>query len=138
MTERESHRHHEKRPRFVSLHVDGCDPLHKVTIIPRGRALGVTWNLPERDRYSMSMKQMEGAARALLRRPHRREQLIYGRINLNTGARNDIQQRPKWRARWSWNMACRNGLGWLRYRDIMKGLPRPQRPRQSVWEETAK
>ena len=58
---------------LVSLHVPhGCDPLHKVTIIPRGRALGVTWNLPERDRYSMNMKQMKARLALCLRRTHRR------------------------------------------------------------------
>src|SRR3712207_7385832 len=57
--EKKSTAYHEAGHALVSLHVPGCDPLHKVTIIPRGRALGVTWNLPERDRYSMSMKQMK-------------------------------------------------------------------------------
>ncbi len=69
----------------------GCDPLHKVTIIPRGRALGVTWNLPERDRYSMTMKQMK-ARLALCFGGRIAEQLIYGNDELNTGASNDIQQ----------------------------------------------
>src|SRR3954463_1702326 len=57
--EKKATAYHEAGHALVSLHVPGCDPLHKVTIIPRGRALGVTWNLPERDRYSMTMKQMK-------------------------------------------------------------------------------
>ena len=75
--EKKATAYHEAGHALVSLHVDGCDPLHKVTIIPRGRALGVTWNLPERDRYSMSMKQMK-ARLALCFGGRIAEQLIYG------------------------------------------------------------
>src|SRR3546814_3704510 len=57
--EKKATAYHEAGHALVSLHVEGNDPLHKVTIIPRGRALGVTWNLPERDRYSTNMKQMK-------------------------------------------------------------------------------
>jgi len=89
--EKKATAYHEAGHALVSLHVDGCDPLHKVTIIPRGRALGVTWNLPERDRYSMSMKQMK-ARLALCFGGRIAEQLIYGLDELNTGASNDIQQ----------------------------------------------
>ena len=75
--EKKATAYHEAGHALVSLHVPGCDPLHKVTIIPRGRALGVTWNLPERDRYSMSMKQMK-ARLALCFGGRIAEQLIYG------------------------------------------------------------
>src|SRR3546814_3861507 len=77
--------------RLCSLHVEQNHPLHKVTIIPRGRALGVTWNLPERDRYSQNMKQMK-ARLALCFGGRITEQLIYGKDELNTGASNDIQR----------------------------------------------
>src|SRR3546814_14247045 len=76
---------------LVSLHVEKNDPLQKVTIIPRGRALGVTWNLPERDRYSQNLKQMK-ARLALCFGGRIAEQLIYAKDELNTGASNDIQQ----------------------------------------------
>ena len=49
---------HEAGHAVVMLHAEGHEPLHKVTIIPRGRALGVTFALPERDRLSMSYKQL--------------------------------------------------------------------------------
>src|SRR3546814_14536236 len=75
--EKKSTAYHEAGHALVSLHVDGCDPLHKVTIIPRGRALGVTWNLPERDRYSTNMKQMK-ARLALCFGGRIPERLIYG------------------------------------------------------------
>ena len=107
---------HEAGHALVSLHVDGCDPLHKVTIIPRGRALGVTWNLPERDRYSMSMKQMK-ARLALCFGGRIAEQLIYGMDSLNTGASNDIQQATDMARSMVMEYGMSEKLGWLRYRD---------------------
>ena len=108
--------YHEAGHALVSLHVDGCDPLHKVTIIPRGRALGVTWNLPERDRYSMSMKQMK-ARLALCFGGRIAEQLIYGMDSLNTGASNDIQQATDMARSMVMEYGMSEKLGWLRYRD---------------------
>ena len=107
---------HEAGHALVSLHVEGCDPLHKVTIIPRGRALGVTWNLPERDRYSMSMKQMK-ARLALCFGGRIAEQLIYGQDALNTGASNDIQQATDMARSMVMEYGMSEKLGWLRYRD---------------------
>ncbi|UAK24908.1 ATP-dependent zinc metalloprotease FtsH [Sphingomonas nostoxanthinifaciens] len=107
---------HEAGHALVSLHVPGCDPLHKVTIIPRGRALGVTWNLPERDRYSMTMKQMK-ARLALCFGGRIAEQLIYGADELNTGASNDIQQATDMARSMVMEYGMSEKLGWLRYRD---------------------
>ena len=64
--------YHEAGHALVGLHMPKHDPLHKVTIIPRGRALGVTMSLPERDRYSMSKIEMKSRHRQHVRRPHRR------------------------------------------------------------------
>ena len=108
--------YHEAGHALVSLHVDGCDPLHKVTIIPRGRALGVTWNLPERDRFSMNMKQMK-ARLALCFGGRIAEQLIYGKDELNTGAANDIQQATDMARSMVMEYGMSEKLGWLRYRD---------------------
>ncbi|WP_420141576.1 ATP-dependent zinc metalloprotease FtsH [Sphingomonas sp.] len=118
MTEEEKRAtaYHEAGHALVSLHVEGCDPLHKVTIIPRGRALGVTWNLPERDRYSMSMKQMK-ARLALAFGGRIAEQLIYGMDSLNTGASNDIQQATDMARAMVMEYGMSEKLGWLRYRD---------------------
>ena len=107
---------HEAGHALVSLHVPGCDPLHKVTLIPRGRALGLTWNLPERDRYSMSMKQMK-ARLALCFGGRIAEQLIYGQDELNTGASNDIQQATDMARSMVMEYGMSEKLGWLRYRD---------------------
>ena len=114
--EKKSTAYHEAGHALVSLHVDGCDPLHKVTIIPRGRALGVTWNLPERDRYSTNMKQMK-ARLALCFGGRIAEQLIYGKDELNTGASNDIQQATDMARSMVMEYGMSEKLGWLRYRD---------------------
>ncbi|MBA4748973.1 MAG: ATP-dependent zinc metalloprotease FtsH, partial [Sphingopyxis sp.] len=114
--EKKATAYHEAGHALVSLHVDGCDPLHKVTIIPRGRALGVTWNLPERDRYSMNMKQMK-ARLALCFGGRIAEQLIYGADELNTGAANDIQQATDMARSMVMEYGMSEKLGWLRYRD---------------------
>lgn len=114
--EKKATAYHESGHALVSLHVPGCDPLHKVTIIPRGRALGVTWNLPDRDRYSMSMKQMK-AKLALCFGGRIAEQLIYGEDSLNTGASNDIQQATDMARAMVMEYGMSEKLGWLRYRD---------------------
>ena len=114
--EKKATAYHESGHALVSLHVPGCDPLHKVTIIPRGRALGVTWNLPERDRYSMTMKQMK-ARLALCFGGRIAEQLIYGAEELNTGASNDIQQATDLARSMVMEYGMSEKLGWLRYRD---------------------
>ena len=141
MTEEEKRAtaYHEAGHALVSLHVDGCDPLHKVTIIPRGRALGVTWNLPERDRYSMSMKQMK-ARLALCFGGRIAEQLIYGQDALNTGASNDIQQATDMARSMVMEYGMSEKLGWLRYRDNQEEvfLGHSVARSQSVSEETAR
>jgi cell division protease FtsH len=118
MTEEEKRAtaYHEAGHALVSLHVEHNDPLHKVTIIPRGRALGVTWNLPDRDRYSMSMKYMK-ARLALCFGGRIAEQLIYGADELNTGASNDIQQATDMARSMVMEYGMSEKLGWLRYRD---------------------
>jgi cell division protease FtsH len=137
--EKKATAYHESGHALVSLHVDGCDPLHKVTIIPRGRALGVTWNLPERDRYSMSMKQMK-ARLALCFGGRIAEQLIYGIDSLNTGASNDIQQATEMARAMVMEYGMSKKLGWLRYRDNQEEvfLGHSVARSQSVSEETAK
>ena len=130
---------HEAGHALVSLHVPGCDPLHKVTIIPRGRALGVTWNLPERDRFSMSMKQMK-ARLALCFGGRIAEQLIYGADELNTGASNDIQQATDMARSMVMEYGMSEKLGWLRYRDNQDEvfLGHSVARSQTVSEETAR
>ena len=137
--EKKATAYHEAGHALVSLHVPGCDPLHKVTIIPRGRALGVTWNLPDRDRYSMTMKQMK-ARLALCFGGRIAEQLIYGADELNTGAANDIQQATDMARAMVMEYGMSEKLGWLRYRDNQDEvfLGHSVARSQTVSEETAK
>jgi cell division protease FtsH len=137
--EKKATAYHEAGHALVSLHVPGCDPLHKVTIIPRGRALGVTWNLPERDRYSMTMKQMK-ARLALCFGGRIAEQIIYGADELNTGASNDIQQATDMARSMVMEYGMSEKLGWLRYRDNQEEvfLGHSVSRNQSVSEETAR
>jgi cell division protease FtsH len=67
------------------------DPVYKVTIIPRGRALGVTQFLPEQDRYSMSKRRLESSI-ATLFGGRIAEELIFGEDAVTTGASNDIER----------------------------------------------
>ena len=82
---------HEAGHAVVNVLVEENDPLHKVTIIPRGRALGVTMSLPERDKLSYSKKWCE-ARLAMTFGGRVAEQIAYGKEHLNTGASSDITQ----------------------------------------------
>jgi cell division protease FtsH len=82
--------YHEAGHAIVGLVVPGSDPLHKVTIIPRGRALGVTMSLPERDRLTMTKEWME-AKIAVAFGGRIAEKLIYGENHMNSGAASDIR-----------------------------------------------
>jgi cell division protease FtsH len=81
--------YHEAGHAIVGLSVP-YDPLHKVTIIPRGRALGVTMNLPEGDRYSRTRKWCE-ARMAVLFGGREAEMILGGPDNVTNGATGDIQ-----------------------------------------------
>jgi len=83
--------YHEAGHALVGLYMPKCDPLHKVTIIPRGRALGVTMNLPERDHLSISEIQIKSRL-AMTFGGRAAEEIVFGKENITTGAGNDIQQ----------------------------------------------
>jgi cell division protease FtsH len=107
---------HEAGHAIVALNVEGNNPLHKVTIIPRGRALGVTWTMPERDMLSRSQKQMK-ADLAMSFGGRIAEQLIYGEDEINTGAASDLQQATKLARSMVMDYGMSKTLGWLHYRD---------------------
>ncbi len=88
--ERRNTAYHEAGHAIVGLASPGSDPLHKVTIIPRGRALGVTFYLPEGDRYSRTREWCE-ARLAVAFGGREAELILGGEKNVTTGASGDIQ-----------------------------------------------
>lgn len=83
--------YHEAGHAIVGLSVPDHDPVYKVTIIPRGRALGVTMFLPEQDRYSHSKRRLESQLSSLFG-GRIAEELIFGGDSVTTGASNDIMR----------------------------------------------
>lgn len=83
--------YHESGHALVGLTVEQHDPVYKVTIIPRGRALGVTMFLPDQDRYSYSRQRLESQIASLFG-GRIAEELIFGASNITTGASNDIER----------------------------------------------
>ncbi|MEX2629433.1 MAG: AAA family ATPase, partial [Tistlia sp.] len=112
--EKELTAYHEAGHALVGLYIEGNDPLHKVTIIPRGRALGVTMNLPERDRYGFKKSEIH-AKLAMMFGGRVAEELIYGREHITTGAGNDIQQATNLARRMVTEWGMSEKLGPLRY-----------------------
>jgi cell division protease FtsH len=108
--------YHEAGHALVGLNMPKTDPLHKVTIIPRGRALGVTMNLPERDQLSMSETQMLSRL-AMMYGGRMAEELVFGKENITTGAGNDIQQATNLARRMVTEFGFSDKLGRLRYAD---------------------
>ncbi|MBE9526562.1 MAG: ATP-dependent zinc metalloprotease FtsH [Proteobacteria bacterium] len=83
--------YHEAGHAIVGLLVPSHDPVYKVSIIPRGRALGVTMFLPEEDRYSLTKEQLNSQISSLFG-GRIAEELIYGSDQVTTGASNDIER----------------------------------------------
>jgi cell division protease FtsH len=83
--------YHEAGHAIVGRVVPDHDPVYKVSIIPRGRALGVTMFLPEEDRYSLTKKQLESQISSLFG-GRIAEELIFGKDSVTTGASNDIER----------------------------------------------
>ncbi len=139
LKEKELTAYHEAGHALVGVFTPGNDPLHKVTIIPRGRALGVTMNLPERDKYSETKTEMN-AKLAMIFGGRVAEELIFGKENITSGASNDILQATQ-RARAmvvEWGMS--DILGPLRYSENEEDvfLGRSVTQRKSMSDETAK
>jgi cell division protease FtsH len=82
---------HEAGHAVIALRVPGLDPLHKVTIVPRGRALGVTASLPEEDRHNYTKEWLEGQL-IMLFGGRVAEEAVFGEKKITTGAGNDIER----------------------------------------------
>ena len=108
--------YHEAGHALVALNMPKHDPLHKVTIIPRGRALGVTMSLPERDKYGYSKTELTSKL-AMMFGGRVAEELVFGKDNVTTGAGNDIQQATGLARRMVTEFGFSDKLGPLRYSD---------------------
>ena len=82
--------YHEGGHALVALSVPSADPVHKATIIPRGRALGMVMQLPEGDRYSLNYEQMTSRL-AIMMGGRVAEEIIFGKDKVTSGASSDIQ-----------------------------------------------
>jgi cell division protease FtsH len=82
--------YHEAGHAIVGIYAPGCDPIHKATIIPRGRALGMVMRLPEKDKYSVTREKMKSDM-AMAMGGRVAEEIIFGYDKVTSGASSDIQ-----------------------------------------------
>ena len=117
--------YHEAGHAIVGYIVPEHDPVYKVTIIPRGRALGLTWYLPEGDRYSTSKRRLESHIASLFG-GRCAEELIFGADGVTTGASNDIERATDLARSMvtKWGLSDQAGAAHVLGRE-RRGLPRP-------------
>jgi cell division protease FtsH len=106
--------YHEGGHALCMLYAEGHEPLHKVTIIPRGRALGITMFLPERDKYSQSKIEIKAMVASLFG-GRVAEELIFGPDKVTTGAADDIRRATTLARRMVTEFGFSEKLGPLRY-----------------------
>ncbi len=131
--------YHEGGHAIVALNEKASDPIHKATIIPRGRALGVVWTLPERDKYSHTREYMEAnISKAMGGRVA--EEMIFGHDKVTSGASSDIQMATKLAKDMVTKFGMSNELGPLSYGENEDEvfLGRSITRQQHMSEETAK
>lgn len=118
MTEEEKRltAYHEAGHALVGMHLPQHDPLHKVTIIPRGRALGLTWNLPTEDKHSYT-KQYCISRLCSTFGGREAELLVFGPENVTNGASGDIQQATRMARAMVMEWGMSEKLGPIRYRN---------------------
>ncbi len=131
--------YHEGGHALVALSVPNTDPVHKATIIPRGRALGMVMQLPERDKLSMSYEQMTSRL-AILFGGRVAEEIIFGKEKVTSGASSDISQATKLARAMVMKWGYSDKLGFVEYGEnqdeVFLGMS-VQRT-QNISEETSK
>ena len=117
--------YHEAGHAIVGHSVPEHDPVYKVTIIPRGRALGLTWYLPEGDRYSTSKRRLESHITSLFG-GRCAEELIFGADGVTTGASNDIERATDLARSMvtKWGLSDQAGAAHV-FRGERRSVPRP-------------
>ena len=106
--------YHEAGHALVTVHMPASDPIHKATIIPRGRALGLVMRLPEKDRYSYARDQLE-ANLAIAMAGRIAEEIIFGPEKVTTGAASDIKMATSMARRMVTEWGMSEKLGPLTY-----------------------
>jgi cell division protease FtsH len=117
--------YHEAGHAIVGRMVPEHDPVYKVSIMPRGGALGITMFLPERDQYSASKDKLEGQISSLFG-GRVAEALIYGKNKVTTGASNDIQRATQLARNMVTKWGLSDRLGPMDYGDSEGGYMGPQ------------
>lgn len=131
--------YHEAGHAIVAMNVKMADPVHKATIVPRGRALGMVMQLPEGDRYSMKYQQMIDRI-AIMAGGRVAEELIFGPENITSGASSDIEQATKLARAMVTRWGFSEKLGTVAYGDNQEEvfLGHSVARSQNVSEETAR
>ena len=106
--------YHEAGHAIVGRLVPEHDPVYKVSIIPRGRALGVTMFLPEKDSYSVSIRKLESQLSGLFG-GRAAEELIFGAESVTTGASNDIEKATEISRKIVTSWGLSNSMGPINY-----------------------
>jgi cell division protease FtsH len=112
--------YHEAGHALVSLNEPASDPIHKATIIPRGRALGMVMRLPERDNYSYHRDKMH-ADLAVSMGGRVAEEIIFGHDKVSSGASSDIQYATKLARSMVTKWGMSDKLGPLQYEESQEG-----------------
>jgi cell division protease FtsH len=131
--------YHEAGHAVLGLRIPGLDPVHKVTIVPRGRALGITASLPEEDRHTYTKEWLEGQL-AMLFGGRVAEEMIFGHERITTGAGNDIDRATAMARRMVTQFGMSDVIGLMAVGDAEHEvfLGRELSQRRSVSEHTAR
>merc|ERR1712178_442715 len=131
--------YHEAGHALVSLNYSSSDPIHKATIIPRGRALGMVMRLPERDQLSVTREKMH-ADIAVAMGGRIAEEIIFGHDKVTSGASSDIDMVTKMAKNMVTKYGMSNELGTIAYGENEEEvfLGRSVTKQQNMSEETAK
>lgn len=137
--ERKLTAYHEAGHAVLGLRIPGLDPVHKVTIVPRGRALGITASLPEEDRHTYTKEWLEGQL-AMLFGGRVAEEMIFGLERITTGAGNDIDRATAMARRMVTQFGMSEVIGLMAVGDAEHEvfLGRELSQRRSVSEHTAR
>jgi len=136
--ERKLTAYHEAGHAVIGLRLPGLDPIHKVTIVPRGRALGITASLPEEDRHSYTKDWLEGQL-CMLYGGRVAEEMVFGPEKVTTGAGNDIERATQMARRMVTRFGMSDAVGLMAIGDSDQQvfLGREMTQKRDVSEHTA-